>query len=513
MSNLLKNKKISILFNILLVVISLVLVFLFVKYGYKDLDQYFLIATGRKIRQEGILHTNPFSATPNLKIVVQQWAYCVLLSFMYDKLGDLGLFITVLFFNILLVLLMYSIISLHSHIRRKTCLILISAIFALCNVYSNVRPELLTTSIILLSIFFMEKYRLTTNKIWLYLMPLLVLIQINFHASYWILTFFVMFVYILPEVDIRINKNFYIKFKKNNFNKDFIIPIALMFCMLFVNPYGLDSILYVFRSVGEIAFVDIVELRGVQIASVSAVGILSAYILCIYAYYKKICTQQRFLISLAFITLLCSCNKWWEFVPIILCLLFVSLDKVISKKNIQEIIKYLLCFLMFVFVEVCFVMCVRKRVEHSIYDSMVKITDFTKNEINRDYKVRNNTEDVNEENIVVLAPFVISSGLEFYNYKIVIDARPELYLSVINGKEDVLKDWYKLNYGYFKEPVYYPVDENLYVELLKKYNVDYVVYSNRIDGQLAVINLAKNIDSLEMVSYGSHCIIYHFSND
>ena len=79
------------LFYIILCAILLSQVISKIALGYIDTDTYFILAEGRDIFESGIKHINTFTVVPDLKIVVQQWLWCVTTYGVYELLGNIGL--------------------------------------------------------------------------------------------------------------------------------------------------------------------------------------------------------------------------------------------------------------------------------------------------------------------------------------------------------------------------------------------------------------------------------------
>ena len=98
------------------------------------------------------------------------------------------------------------------------------------------RPQLLSYINLLLVIYLLELYVHKNNKKYLYFIPLISILQINIHASLWIMIFLFMLPYIVEGI-----------FNKYNIKPILFIFLISLVCGL-INPYGLENITFIFGS-------------------------------------------------------------------------------------------------------------------------------------------------------------------------------------------------------------------------------------------------------------------------
>ena len=102
------------------------------------------------------------------------------------------------------------------------------------------RPWIFTMLNLIIVLYIMELFYKKNNRKALYFLPLISLIQINIQSSMW----FMLFIFMLPYiVDLFL--------KERRRLSSFPLIIILMFICGFINPYGLDNILYVVKSYGN----------------------------------------------------------------------------------------------------------------------------------------------------------------------------------------------------------------------------------------------------------------------
>jgi hypothetical protein len=218
-----------------------IITLLYLSFQFNDTDLYYIIPTGRYILQNGIPYENPFITTAGQNIVIQNWLYCVIVAFIYNHLHSIGLWLLQLIIITAMVTIIFKFFD-FKHSENKLMVIIFSLIIIKLFSYINLRPEILTFILIILEILGLEKYITTEKAYWLCLLPLTTLLEINCHASYWIMHFIVILPYCVPTLPaISRSKNTYIK----NIKK-LILPVFSMIVTLFINPYKVKAIRYVF---------------------------------------------------------------------------------------------------------------------------------------------------------------------------------------------------------------------------------------------------------------------------
>ncbi len=230
-----------------------------------DTDADWMIATGRYIIQNGIPYENPFTIVGGMKIVVQQWAYCATVTWVYDTFGNVGPAIMVSLMEVVFVLLAHRLVKMLSGdgIVAWVAAFLMAASFP----YHNIRPELVTAILLLAQCILQERHRQTGQTRWLYGIPVLVVLEMNLHAAMWPIHAAVMLPYVtgLPRFLLKKARRTHAMGHGQGGRAGYIIPCLLSAGALFLNPYGTDGMAYVFRScLSGIGEYGIAELEGLQ---------------------------------------------------------------------------------------------------------------------------------------------------------------------------------------------------------------------------------------------------------
>lgn len=175
-------------------------------------------------------------------------------------------------------------------------------ILLLCSAFLSARPIMLTMIILLWENIFVEKYLQSKRKRFLVMLVFLSIIMINMHAALWFFLFIFLLPYIVPPI-----KNPFIRFKdvsgRDRLRILKIVP--LMVFAGFINPYGLNSILYISNSFNDmLKNAGIAELRPLSTKNIYLYIII---VLCISLYiYTRNKAQRSEAIYLLCGTLLMS---------------------------------------------------------------------------------------------------------------------------------------------------------------------------------------------------------------
>lgn len=311
-----------------------------------DNDSYYMIAQGREILETGIPYENAFTFADD-KIVVQQWLYCVLIALADKVPGNLGL----------LAFMLVQAMALAVLIRRyagkympdpfwcwlATGLVLLASP---ASYLASLRPENITLVLMLLQMTVLEKYRETKQKRWLPALPAIMVLEANLHISMWPIHVCVYLAYFVPYFVLKLEQALVRKGEL----KPGIIPgdasdaalgpdpwlygfSVLSVLALFLNPYGLDGILYLPRSMPVFGVVGIAEQEGVYLFSRDAIiAIASIAGAAALAYKKKISLSELFMV-LGLSALGCTNYHNTMYMPVAAAVLARVLLRCLSGKN------------------------------------------------------------------------------------------------------------------------------------------------------------------------------------
>lgn len=224
-----------------------------------DNDVWFLIRTGEEIVTNGFPHVDFLTFHENLTLVVQQWLVDVLFFFVYDVGGKNGLYFLTLLVNIYLIFITYHLLMLVTDKKRNlsilfTCVITSSLAFF----FLLPRPQIFSFAILITELYVLEHYMKKGNTKILYLLPFLSWLMIQVHASLWPMLFCFWLPFFLNTFSFSIGR----LSSEAKPKKPLLLAFIFMILVALINPYGVDAIFYLFRSLNSSSLYHIVpEMR------------------------------------------------------------------------------------------------------------------------------------------------------------------------------------------------------------------------------------------------------------
>jgi len=267
-----KNKKLYIVFSMLLIVIILMTV-------TKEMqnDTFFTIATGEHILQEGYDNVDHLTWHENLGFYKLRWAFDVAIAFIYNTFGFAGIYAFVVIIASLTVLSLFNIL-----LKQKNNIVLsfIATVISMLLMTSNwsftARGQIISYLLLLLEIYFIEKMISTKQKRYYIIFFIISVLIVNFHASVWYMTVILILPYLAEAIMYRLMKN-------KNLEKSKIIlePISIKMLIIvilcfvlgsFISPIGTYTYTYMFKVIGGISSTFISELQQTDI--ISSIGMI-----------------------------------------------------------------------------------------------------------------------------------------------------------------------------------------------------------------------------------------------
>ncbi len=373
-----------------------------------DTDLLYFIPNGEYILENGIPYINPFISTPNLPIVIQNWLYCVICAWAYH-LGSWGLFALKMLITLIALALCFYFLRDIKSIAYKCIYV---SIFIMCFFYWSIRPQIATFILCMIEVIGLENYNKSEKVGWLFLIPLSTLLEINIHASYWIMHYIILLPYFVPFFkDVTTNTN--IRGEKKILTICTFSLLGLL--VMFINPYGLDNILYVFKALGDSTF----EICN-NIYEQQTGGLFSIYGFCIIAMVfifaiglaKKKIDSVTFWMFLGFASLSIYKVKFLPFFGFsVLYLLRCFNNPKELKVKRGAIALVLVLFITLLDFDICI-----DPMSEENPDGFAYLAEMV------DYLDENEDKDVS-----IMAYFQWENYFEYRGYKVYLDARPELY--------------------------------------------------------------------------------------
>ena len=439
------------------ILIMIFVFFCFSTISHYDNDIWFILAGGKYISLNGIPHIEVFTFHTDYVLIMQQWLTCLIY---YSTYKLFGVKVLTLLFTLISGLGLFMLYRYSYYLTKNKTIssiyLMFYTIFFLVG-YTTSRPQIITYLILTSALFLSEKFYKTNNKKYLYLLPFLSLLEINLHASMWVLLICFVGVFL---VDSFINKK--------NWHS-YLITIIIMCLVSLINPYGIKAITYVLSSY-EVSSLNnyISEMQPLEFNNFTNLSILLVLVLLIPLNRK---TKEKlpiryFFLLLGTLVLACSHMKSVPYLgmSLIIILSFLSSDIKLSdlfknkfNKIINKTLKYKRVFVAInvsIFACACVTLCLGLYTEvhnPSMFNKMQNIVDYLdKNETNKDVKIYTSYED--------------GGYLEWRGYKPYIDARGDVFIKSNNKKFELMDEYYKAI-----------KNDEFTLELMEKYQFDYLV--------------------------------------
>lgn len=427
-----------------------------------DGDFYFLYSFGRSIANDGFPVKDVLSMHSDMNIIVQQWLVDVLFYYAYEFLGKAGVLAIVYVMDIVYIIMLYKLCRLVTDNFFVSVIVTTLSGILVSVIYMVTRPQIFTYIIFILLLFFLEKYVRTGHVCWLCLLPVLSILQINVHASMWLMLFVLMMPYLVSCFSI--NLPFYQQQARCRL-WHLLLTMAAMTAGALLNPYGYRSILYLVGSFGVDSINQaIMEMQSTNISD--AMGILYFGILFLMVSFMLISKRKR-----PELRFLC------------LALGTTVLGLTSYKANVYFYIVGFVCFAHY-FRDFDFPLKVTsgKRTKKEkirlavLVGLLVLALGYTFFSPSAPYNSRQDAraeqlepvasylDTQNRDDMVLYAGFNEGSILEFHGYHPYIDGRAELFLKAKNGQFDYFDEYLDADSG-----------RSYYRDFLDKYGFTHLV--------------------------------------
>ena len=461
-----KNKKLYIVFSMLLIVIILMTV-------TKEMqnDTFFTIATGEHILQEGYDNVDHLTWHEDLGFYKLRWAFDVAIAFIYNTFGFAGIYAFVVIIASLTVLSLFNIL-----LKQKNNIVLsfIATVISMLLMTSNwsftARGQIISYLLLLLEIYFIEKMISTKQKRYYIIFLVISALIVNFHASVWYMTIILVLPYLAEAIMHKIMKN-------KNLEKSKIIlePISIkmliiaILCLVlgsFISPIGTYTYTYMFKVIGGISSTFISELQQTDIISSIGMilGLIVIDILMLATKSKMKLSDILLFFGLYFMAILARRNQAFLYligtIPVVR--LITNFFETYDTENILEKLNnffsknwVLGCTTIVIVIGLSSNMVTRireKYVNERKYP--VEAVNFIKE--NLDYK-----------NLKIYNSFNYGSYLELSGIPAFVDSRSEIFTEEFNNVT-ILKDWLETSKGNVN-----------YNDTFAKYEIDYAIVEDK----------------------------------
>jgi hypothetical protein len=455
---------------------------LFIRLKFNS-DTYWLINSGRYVIAHGIPHIEPFTFHQGLHFVMQQWLSATVFALIYNSLGSPFLFVLVAIVNCSII---YSIFRLCLCISEGNFLVSFTIAFAISiplSLFMVLRPYLFSVFLFSIELNLLEAWlqtelnrgrgnptpEMAENKIFaftnsccrsffkknsiLWGLPILSVLLVNLHAALW--PFF--FVLLLPYFIDSFRFNLWGVKGQGYPCLPLCIAAALSLIAGWLNPYGLESMTYLFHSYGS----DYMSTASTEMQSPDFKNAFGIFVFIIY-----ISVAMLFSVN-------CKNKTRLRYVLLIIGTGYLGLSSIRNTNlflvcgipflayTLREVqititprtqpgfpwLRHVLLSILVVFLGAFFMLSAGSSEQKTEIFLPVKALDYIKN-------------NLNTENIRLYTGYETGGYAEFQGLRPFIDARAEVFFKSNNQKSDIIGDYFDARLG-----------KAHYRKLIDKYNL------------------------------------------
>ncbi len=427
-----------------------------------DNDIWFLLTHGRYVVEHGIPTIEPFTIHQGFDFIMQQWLSALILYRVYALAGELGLKLLVFLCYVISGAIFYKICYKISHKHYLKSVLLTYLYLGLLNPFMTTRPFIFTTIIILLEMYALESYFLTQKPRLIPILAILSVLQINIQAAMWPMLLVLLLPYLIDSFAFKIGP-----FQGSGVKKTPLwISAVAMVAAGFLNPYGLDAMLYTKNSYGVKTINNMVQ----EMAPTTATSLLGLIIillttsLCFLYIFGQSRPRVVRYILLALGTAYLSFTTIRGFLFFINCALFPLINYLdfsklpqFDKQNTRRtlLIRKILIIAIALLVPVVAVVMSRRE------------TDLEKGWRQFEEVLAPVIEDQKTSEVILYTGYNDGGLAEFHGVPSYIDPRAEVFLKANNHVEDVFSEYYMLQAG----GIYYQ-------DVLNKYDFTHLIVAD-----------------------------------
>ena len=419
-----------------------------------DNDIYFMLSMGRYIEKNGVPTINPFFLGHEIKTLVPQWLYDVIVFEIQDKIGYVGIFVTIFVILLIGIFFLYKTARLHN-VDPFVAMLLVAAYFYINTGIINIRANLLSAVLCIIQLYLMERYAKNSKIRFLIPLPIISLLEINLHCSIWPMHLCIMAAYICPQFRLPL------KIKRHDYKlKPLIYTTAIMFEAGLANPYGFDAMMFLRDGISEETKMLIAEMGAASMDSGELVGMLICAGVLLHLLTKRETYYQYFYLFLGWFILgtQYSRNFVWGYLGILMLAFQMLHDTDFSKTYEKVTPKKWVGFLPFVLFFAVILLCKPKMKMPGDED------------MSTPYGAIEYIQAHSPEGAAVLTEYNDGGFFQWYGYKTFLDPRADGYMPGYTGGYDIIHEYLQ---------AIYLGDWNTMETIIEKYDFDYAyVYSS-----------------------------------
>ncbi len=437
-----KNKK-----NIKIIFMAIILIIYIISLCKVKIqsDTFFDIKCGELYQTRGITNEDIFSVHDGLKYISQHFIVTIIVYNVYLHFRFVGLYILQIIIALIVSMLFYRLNYLITKDKIFSYISLYIEMFFIGN-FLSVRAYMFSIVLFLVQLIVITLLRnenLKKSGKWIIYITLTIIPMLitNFHAGVWPFYYIIMGVYIL-DAFIKYNKKLMISL---------IIISLISIPLMFLNAFGIDNVLYVFKTVGN-TFINeyISEFQSLTIEN-NPIGFVFM-ILTVIIYSASKSSKNPYEIFILIITSIMALISVRHYMLFIICFPLI----LNSFKGEFKIVKDICNSnkgIVFVVLLVLYIQIIASNFSIKTYNFFYD--NYPERAI--EYIKENISEDK-----IILNSYNYGSYMLFNDIKVFVDNRCDLYTYEYN-KVEIAKDAEK-----FRNNATY------YMDIIEKYSVDYV---------------------------------------
>lgn len=410
-------------------------------------DDYFMIANWREFLKKGFYFTDPLSMHSNYRCSLEKWMSCAAVWFLYTRLGLWGLKAAVAVLDVLIAYFLYR-LCFYTSGNKFISWIFTDLMLATGSGYLQIRPQTVTTLLLILEALCLEHYIREGRKQWLIFLPVFAWFEMQIHSTIWTCFYLVLLPYLadMQWVDHRPA----ICWRQK---RELVITGIISFAVLFLNPYGSWSVFYVFRYYGSSEMSSLIgELRLTNISMSECVIWLLVLGISLALGDKKM-PLRYYLLYLGFYAFSWTARRNMIFI----CLLGGFVPCYMMRRYRAECRWNLLPAAPLIFIL-------------SVITGINSYVGVSAHALDAEIPAINWLSQNNSGGSIIYCDFNSGSYAEYLGFHPYADTRSEIYLKKVNGVEDLLTEYLQMTTG-----------SMYYRDFIDKYHFDYLVVSPYTD--------------------------------
>lgn len=431
-------------------------------------DTFFTIATGNEIMENGYDNLDHLTFHEGLDFYKLRWAFDVVISIIYNNGGFTGIYIFVIIVACIIGIFLFNILLKQKNNIIVSFIITILAMIFLTNMEMlTARAQIISYLLLLCEVFVLERLVNSKKKIYYFILFLISILLVNFHASVWMMMIILVLPYLAEAIIYKTSKN-----KKDE--KIIVEPISiklLLIAILFIilgsifSPIGTYPYTYMFKVIGGISSNIINELKMTNIVTNLGLMIMFAtFVLITLGTKTKIKLHDLLMFGGLFIMAIIAIrnNAFFYIIGSMYLANIITefLNEYDNEKTIEKAVislqKNKSLFIMSIIVVIISAYNYSYKINQEYVDKTfypVDAVNFIKENI--DYK-----------NLKVFNHLDFGSYIEFCGIPAFVDSRTEIFTKEFNDT-NVLFDWWNAYSGF-----------EHYDNIFGKYDIDYAILYN-----------------------------------